>query len=155
MLKEIPGRYKGRYSITESGEVWSHKRNQWLKPKLNKQTGYYQVNLGIGITITENIHRLVMLAFIGLDPDPSKCDVDHIDGNKLNNNLENLRWVTTSENLQNRKAKGWRKNGSKYLAKIGIDYERIYLGSFDTEEEAHQAYLDNKKIYHPTSPINK
>lgn len=155
MLKEIPGRYKGRYSITDSGEVWSHKRNQWLKPKLNKKTGYYQVNLGIGITITETIHRLVLLAHVGPDSDPAKCDVDHIDGNKLNNNLDNLRWVTTSENLQNRKAKGWKKKGNKYESFIGVDYKKIYLGRSDTEEEAHQSYLDAKKIHHPTSPINK
>ena len=102
MLKEIPGCYKGRYSITESGEVWSHKRSQWLKPKLNLKTGYYQVNLGIGISITETIHRLVMLAHVGPDVDPEKDEVDHIDRDKSNNNLNNLRWVTRSENLKNR-----------------------------------------------------
>lgn len=64
-------------------------------------------------TVTKHIHRLVAEAFIE-KPDDSKCWVDHIDGNRSNNSVENLRWVTPSENcmaygyqsrIENRKKK--------------------------------------------------
>ena len=44
-----------------------------------------------------SVHRLVALAYC--DKDVGKCDVNHIDGNKLNNNFKNLEWVTKSENM--------------------------------------------------------
>jgi hypothetical protein len=84
--------------------------------------------------------------------------VDHIDGNKLNNNINNLRWVSASENQHNRKtAKGYYRNKqhNKWQAQININKKIHFLGFYDTAEEARQAYLDAKKIHHPTSPINK
>ena len=95
------------------------------------------------------LHRLLM------NP-PTHMEVDHINGIRHDNRRENLRIVTTSENQHNRKsAKGysWNKRDRKYRAKIVVNYKVIYLGYYNTEDEARQAYLDAKKSYHPTSPI--
>ena len=84
-----------------------------------------------------------------------KRQADHIDHDTLDNRRCNIRIVTPSQNQHNRKnVKGWKKQGNKYRAAIKANGKYIYLGLFDTPTEAHQAYLDAKKTYHPTSPIN-
>ena len=100
------------------------------------------------------VHRLLAQAYL---PDYSEdLEVDHIDRNKTNNDISNIRMVTKSENQQNRNAKGYcfNKRENKWQAQIRLNYKIKYLGYFNTEAEARQAYLDAKKIYHPTSPIN-
>lgn len=76
--------------------------------------------------------------------------IDHIDGDRTNNKIDNLREVTKQENSFNTKAKGYtfNKRNNKYQAQIAVNYKRIYIGLFNTEEEAKQAYLDAKQIYH-------
>jgi len=76
--------------------------------------------------------------------------IDHIDRNKLNNNIENLRVVTHQENQWNQNSKGYyfhRANG-KYQAQIMVSGENNYLGVFETEDDAHNAYLNAKAIHH-------
>jgi hypothetical protein len=79
--------------------------------------------------------------------------IDHINGDKLDNRIENLRSVTNQQNTFNTKAKGYyfNKTMRKYMAYIMLDYKQNNLGYYDTEEEARQAYLDAKKIYHKIS----
>lgn len=77
--------------------------------------------------------------------------LDHINGVKTDNRICNLRAVTNQQNQWNRiKAKGysWFKRDSKWRAAIKINKKDIYLGCFNTEEEARQAYLNAKEIYH-------
>lgn len=80
--------------------------------------------------------------------------IDHIDGNKLNNSINNLRVVNTSENMLNtdfvRNAKGYyyHKKNKKYQAGININNKRKSLGYFDTEEEAHEVYLNKRYELH-------
>ena len=95
------------------------------------------------------LHRLLMNA-------PAGMEVDHINGIKHDNRKENLRIVTTQINQHNQKsAKGyyWNKNAGKYRAEIALNNKSIYLGYYNTETEARQAYLAAKKIYHPSAPI--
>jgi len=89
------------YFITESGNVYSDKKKggiKKLKPGINKD--YKRVVFTKdGKTIFKRIHQLLAETFI---PNPeNKKFVDHIDRNKQNNNLENLRWSTFSENQRN------------------------------------------------------
>jgi hypothetical protein len=113
--------------------------------------GYYQVILNKnGKPKPMNIHRLAANAFIS-NPNNQLC-VDHIDNNKLNNNITNLRWVTTSENCQNKSmstlstsgVKGvyWNKNRNKWRAYIKIDAIDIHLGYFINLEDAKKARLE-------------
>lgn len=84
--------------------------------------------------------------------------IDHIDCDRLNNAIGNLRDVPIEVNKQNqRKAKinnklgihGIRRRGTRYEANITVNKEFKYLGSFATAEEAHNAFLAAKRIYHP------
>lgn len=76
--------------------------------------------------------------------------IDHINGIKDDNRICNLREIDHKKNQFNRKVKGYYldKNTNRFRAKIVLNNKSIQLGYFDTEEEAHQAYLDAKNIYH-------
>lgn len=77
--------------------------------------------------------------------------LDHINGDKTDNRISNLRSVTFQQNTFNRvgsKGYFYRKRTNRYEAKIVLNYQTIYLGSYKTAEEARNAYLEAKKIYH-------
>ena len=149
MIKDIAG-YEGLYAIDNNGNVYSYKWNKckMLKPGCNNR-GYYMVVLYKDKAAkTFDVHRLMAKTFL---PDfREDLQVDHIDKNKMNNNLSNLRMLTHQENTFNTNAKGYyfNKSAKKFLAKICINGKKIHLGYFDTEAEARQAYLDAKAIYH-------
>lgn len=87
------------------------------------------------------VHRVVANAFI--DRIDGKNVIDHIDRNKHNNNVSNLRWCTQQENLWNKVHKGCHKplNRRKWYSAIRDNTgKKVFLGSFDTEEEASGAY---------------
>ena len=78
-------------------------------------------------------------------------EIDHINGIKIDNRICNLRSVTHQQNMCNRQnAKGYyfNNNKRKFRSQIQIDCKTIHLGYFNTEEEARNAYLNAKKIYH-------
>lgn len=78
--------------------------------------------------------------------------LDHIDGNKKNNSISNLRATTIKKNNINNLhfAKGytWRKKINKFQSQIRIDGVNHYLGLFDDEKSAREAYLKAKEKYH-------
>ena len=98
-MKDIKG-YEGIYAITSCGKVWSYRSNRFLH-SYNRQ-GYQITQLNNnGRKETKTIHRLVAEAYI---PNPNNLPhVDHIDGNKNHNYLNNLQWITQIDNT--RKAK--------------------------------------------------
>jgi hypothetical protein len=96
-----------------------------------------------------SLHRFVYELENG--PIPAGLQIDHIDGNRTNNFLCNLRLVTCQQNQWNHtKAKGycWNKRDQKWMAYIYLNNKKKNLGYYDTEDEARAAYLDAKKIYH-------
>jgi hypothetical protein len=75
--------------------------------------------------------------------------IDHINGNRLDNRIENLRSVTSQQNNFNMKnVKGFSQIKNLYQSRIKVDNKLISLGYFNNESDAHNAYLSAKKIYH-------
>lgn len=84
------------YEVSSSGLVRSVKFDRDIS--LFKVKGYSKVNLSLNGSFKQiSVHRLVGEAFI--ENKKNKPIVNHIDGNKLNNSVENLEWVTSKENL--------------------------------------------------------
>ena len=99
--------YEGKYYITPQGDVVNAK-GKTLAPTINKKTGYKTVSLWRNnIGSSKTIHRLVALTYL---TNPNNLpEVNHIDGNKLNNHVDNLEWVTRSENMIHAYATGLAK----------------------------------------------
>lgn len=96
IFRDIDG-YEGRYQITSWGRVYSVDKGKFLTQKVHDK-GYMRVDLfdGCGKRKHFKVHRLVAKAFI---PNPKhRPQVNHIDGNKQNNSITNLEWVTDEEN---------------------------------------------------------
>ena len=105
--KDIIG-YEGLYQISNYGNVKSIKRDKILKPQVNGR-GYLSVGLSKnGKHKTFRLNRLVMITFVGYEE--GKDQVNHIDGDKTNNRLDNLEWCTQSENMIHAFANGLYKN---------------------------------------------
>lgn len=132
-----------KYFVTKEGLVFSSKTNKFLKFSYDQQ-GYQRVGLYIGNykSKTIKVHRLVAETFI--DNPLNKKDVNHIDGNKSNNNIENLEWCTRSENIKHafnnglktiteKQINGIKSRFSKKVldTKTGITYNSLKEASID------------------------
>jgi hypothetical protein len=110
--------------------------------------GYLKVQIG-GMEV--GVHRLAYALYYRKWPER---EVDHKDGNPANNAIHNLREVTTRQNMQNRAShRAGRKVGAtqtkstgKWQARISVEGKSIHIGTFDTEQEAHAAYLEAVQI---------
>ena len=111
IIKDYPN-----YAITIDSKVYNIKTNKLLKQNINGR-GYYQVNLfNNKVSNTLRVHRLLMEAYYPIN---EKLDVNHIDGNKLNNKLSNLEWVTRRENIKHAYRIGLSKG--VYAPKLVLD----------------------------------
>tara|TARA_R110002020_G_scaffold273187_1_gene488262 strand:+ start:1100 stop:1588 length:489 start_codon:yes stop_codon:yes gene_type:complete len=143
-FREIEG-YENLYWINQDGDV-KNKHDKFLKTRDNGN-GYNIIDLSKdGIKKTFSVHRLVGLTF--LEKNENYPDIDHIDGDRKNNNITNLRFVDRSGNNRNTKRKnqtGYRgvcfcKNIERFKAQIRIDGKKKHLGVFSTPEEASKKY---------------
>lgn len=139
--KDIKG-YEGLYQISNLGNVMSlnynrEKRSQMLKI-LTDSGGYKYVSLSNKATKTPKlVHRLVAESFI-LNPD-NKPEVNHIDGNKSNNRVDNLEWCTSSENIQHAEKTGLRNNKYK-IAIYQYDLNGNFIKEWNSIAEAANFY---------------
>lgn len=125
--------YEDLYMVSNTGLVkrikfingkHNFEQEKLLKPILNKD-GYMFVRLcKDGKTKNKRIHRLVANAFLG----ESNLQIDHIDGNKQNNRLDNLEYVTAKENTN----RAWNKGIAKYTNERKEKLRKIALEKWKT-----------------------
>jgi hypothetical protein len=117
-------------------------------------SGYVQVNIGGGHVMKG--HRIAWLFAYGDWPDGH---IDHINGDRADNRIANLRVVTNAINCQNKRKPlpsnksgylgvSWSKNVKKWLASCMLNRKQYRAGYFDDPEVAHQAYLKLKRELH-------
>ena len=126
--------FEGKYEVSDEGQVrgldrtrkdkWGHDipiKGVVLKQRPNR-CGYLMVPLGTGTKKKKlcTVHRLVLIAFTGDQP---RMQCNHKDGDKTNNHLSNLEWVTASQNCRHREDMG-----------LGIRGEKAPRGKLKTEQ---------------------
>lgn len=140
MWKNILG-YEGLYKISDTGEVLSCERitsdGRKIKSKLLLGGEYSNKYRFVclrknGVNHNASVHRLVAEAFIP-NPENLPC-VNHVDGNKQNNNVSNLEWCSYSENIQHAVKIGLVESQCKIRRKVTVKQgEHIIL--FDTMKD--------------------
>jgi|LakMenEpi03Aug12_release.lakeMendotaPanAssembly.Ray.scaffolds.fasta_scaffold597176_1 hypothetical protein len=165
--KNIPN-YEGYYQASNLGRIKSIERDilnrgkfpfkskeKILKPQ-NDTRGYSCLNLfKNGKRKNIKVHKLIAMTFLNHIPN-GKYDivVDHINNDKLDNRVENLQLISNRENTT-KIARGkskyigviWQKKLNKWGARIRIEGKSIYLGVFDCEIQASEAYQNALKMY--------
>lgn len=128
--EELPG-----YQVSNIGRI---------RRKFDKHIMTTSINNGyVRFTVTKHVHRLVAQAFLDVPNDEGQAWVDHIDGNRSNNRVDNLRWVTPSENCLSFGYKQRKKNKQRKVKAVHVDGREIifesrkacaeYFGTSDSE----------------------
>ena len=139
MWKSIPS--FPEYEVSTEGQI----RNKKLKilTPCNNGNGYLKVSLGRNNQ--RLIHRLVGETF--LDLVDGKSEIDHINRNKKDNSLQNLRWVSHSENNENRTSKGYRFSERDNLFYANVKRGgMVYRKSFKQEVDAI-LFVESVRLY--------
>ena len=147
-MKQIPN-YSG-YSISKEGDIFSDISNRMLRPYKGNH-GYMTVTIGGRKGKLYLVHQLVAMTYLGFKPDNHKSIIDHKNGIKDDNRLENLQVISHRENVwkqTNLKCNypGVRIKGGKYEVSAMIYGEKKYIGTYDTAEIAYGAYIYHLSI---------
>ena len=142
----------GKVAIVD--DLWYEELNQYKWYAARSRGGaYYARRNELDHTTNKiqivSMHRVIMNT-------PKGMHTDHINHDTLDNREENLRVCTPSQNKCNSKKqtnntsgyKGVNKRGNKWIARIRVENDRIYLGRFQTPEEAYRAYVSASKRLH-------
>lgn len=135
MEKELYG-----YIVNSDGFVWNKKHTQSLKGKIDKD-GYRTLILLVdGKRKSVREHRLVAMCFVE-NPNPEKYSiVNHIDGNKLNNNAKNLEWTDDSGNMIHAIKKGLYKTPDTSKKTIILNTLTNEILEFKSRKECEEYY---------------
>ena len=153
-IKKLPSQQllKEHFDYVDGQLVW---KKTYSKAKSGKPIGWVEKNGYVCANLNGTryrVHRLVFMYFNGFCPD----FIDHIDGNKQNNSIENLRQANTHENACNRspnknnklQIKGVCFDQNKFKANIKKFGKSYHLGYFQTKEEAAKAYVEAAQNFH-------
>jgi hypothetical protein len=148
---------RGKIVLIDDSDAELVARYTW-RPVLRNRVWYAESSLRVeGRRRTVSMHRIVL-------GEPA-CQVDHINGNGLDNRRENLRKVTSAQNCFNRRAelggtsgfKGvtWNRAQLRWHVQIAVNGQRFHLGSFLDEIKAAQAYDAAAREFHgPFAAVN-
>lgn len=139
---------KNLYEVSNKGNI-RHIGNNKIRTLKTKKYGYKSVNLVLdGVKKSLNVHRIVLSTFNPIEG-WENLEVNHINHNPSDNKLENLEWVTKSENMQKTK----RSLKRKEMERLGIKKQKdgtfkinLKLHNFETKEEAFEFLTNAKKI---------
>jgi len=137
----------------DTGKFYTHRSD--LRRTIGSVTAYGYMTIQI-LGTNYMAHRLAWLYDKGAWP---KGQIDHINGDKLDNRIENLRDVDQTTNMQNQsvltsnnalglKGAYFHKKTGKFYSQIRVDGKLLQLGNFKTAEDAHAAYIAAKQKYH-------
>jgi len=156
--------FEGLYEVSNFGNIKSLQRvvlrsngvKQTFKEKVLKlqenKNGYLNVRLhkeGYGKSFA--VHKLLAMSFLNHIPNGFKIVVDHINSNKLDNNLSNLQLVTNRENSSKHKNgsesnyTGVYRSSKKWRARAYINGSLKHLGTFENKLDASRAYQEKIK----------
>ena len=152
------------YEISNLGRVRSKTTGRIMKQRINPN-GYNIVDVRMNYKKDlKLVHRLIAIAFI---PNPNNLPIiDHIDGNRVNNNIENLRWASYSQNAMNTKIRVNNTSGTKgisyhkrdkvWAAFISYNNQKLHLGNFKTKEEAIEARTNKaNELFKEFTPLHQ
>ena len=158
--KDIKG-YEGHYQVSNLGRVKSLNRemvridgrrkvlNEMVKKTYINKDGYEYIRLSVNKKgKTFRVHQLVAFTFLDIK---SECVIDHINGIKIDNKVENLRFVTQRTNLEfacnnlNDRGITYNKKTNKYEARVYTGSKANYLGSSNDKEDLRLLISNFKK----------
>ena len=146
---QIPG--FSDYAVTEAGRVYSYFSNKYVRNHQGPKNGVRVLlrnPLGRRGKRAVMIHKLVALYFVHK---PDGCDmIQHVDGNKLNNHVSNLKWISRSYNQGRRSVQATSKTGYKGVTilpngKYKVTIQGRHIGCCETPEEAAHVYNQRAK----------
>lgn len=149
--RDVDG-YEGKYQVSPFGEVRSLKRwngrtlvdreEPLVLKKTKSTTGYYKVELfKNGVRKSRKVHRLVAEAYVP-NVDGKPC-INHIDGNPVNNNANNLEWCTQQENVCHAIRTGLRQTVQYNFAEL----EELYRNNVPITEIAEKYGVSKQAVY--------
>lgn len=141
----------------EEAGCFTWKKRRGFKANEGSQAGVFSKNGYVCIKVNYRSYKAHRLAWLYVHGRWPVGDIDHIDGDRSNNRIKNLREVSRRLNSQNRSFKssnsisgyvGVTPERGRWVARIKKDWKLIRIGLFDTPEQAAEAYKKAKAVYH-------